>query len=171
MFDTFLYYGSVVLAVYKALALVITIVALLGIWYVAVKSAEIRRVRRGDASAEPVKDTTPRVLSQLKDTTITRWHKIIERLDKQEEKDFKTAIIEADGLVDAALRAQRFPGETMADRMRAIGPERAISTDELWRAHKVRNEIAHDPHYAVSPREGHDMMRIYKKVLEEMGAL
>lgn len=165
MFDTLMHYGSVALAIYKALALVVIILSILGIAYVAVKSAGLRRTRRADI---PPPD---RILSNLQDTTNMRWRRIVERLGTEKEKDFKTAIIEADGLVDAALRAHGFPGETMGERMKAIPASQGVHMNDLWRAHKVRNEIAHDPHYVVSPREGHDIMKIYKKALEDLGAL
>lgn len=178
MFETLIYYGSVALAVYKALAIIVTVLSILGIAYVAVKSAEMRHVRQISPSRkEEVENAQEqlvfqRALLELRDNTVKRWHQIVERLGSSpDKKDFKTAIIEADGLVDAALRAEGFSGETMADRLRAIPVGRLSDLDSLWKAHRVRNEIAHDPHYIVSPRAGHDMMKIYKKTLEELGAL
>src|SRR3989338_8016704 len=103
MFDAILYYGSVALAVYKAFAIILIFLSVLGIAYVAQKSAEMRRVKKTVPVPENI--LSERVLSEMRDTTITRWHQIVERLGNQPDiKDFKTAIIEADGLVDAALR-------------------------------------------------------------------
>jgi len=59
----------------------------------------------------------------------------------------------------------------MGDRLHSVPVGKISSLDGLWKAHRVRNEIAHDPHYIVSPREGHDMMKVYKKALDELGAL
>lgn len=177
--ETFLHYGSVALAAYKAFAIVIIVLSIMGIMYVAKKSGEVQRKSREAAvhSENPedvlgVARASTFVLTQLKDSTIQHWHRMIEKLGNQQgEKDYKAAIIEADALVDAALRANGFPGETMGDRLRAIPVGRLSLMEDIWKAHRVRNEIAHDPQYVVSPREGHDMMRIYKKALEELGAL
>src|SRR3989338_1565809 len=176
--NTLFHYGSIALAAYKVFAVIITIASMAGIVYVAKKSGEMRRASREAKRLREKPEDALRAVSsslaftQLKDNTIQHWQKIVEKLGNQQvEKDFKTALIEADALVDAALRAEGFPGDTMADRLRSIPVGRISSLDDLWKAHRVRNEVAHDPHYLVSPREGHDMMRIYKKVLEELGAL
>jgi len=177
-FDTLTHYVSVALAIYKAFAVVVTVASIMGIVYVVQKSQEMRRAnkipneKKGKQEDALQAGISSFALTQLKDNTIQRWHHIVEKLSNQQaEKDFKTALIEADALVDAALRAEGFSGETMADRLRSIPVGRISSIDDMWKAHRVRNEIAHDPHYTVSPREGHDMMKIYKKVLEELGAL
>ena len=179
MFDTLLHYASVTLTIYKVFAVVLIGTSVAGIIYVAKKSGEMRRKNmEAEAHSKKMEDVLDMgrasefILTQLKDTTIQQWHRIVEKVDSQQgEKDYKAALIEADALVDGALRANGFSGETMGDRLRAIPIGRLSSTDDIWKAHRVRNEIAHDPHYVVSPREGHDMMRIYKKALEELGAL
>ena len=179
MFGTLIHYISIILLWYKVFAVVVTVLSIAGIIYVAKKSGEMRRASKKEKAALEMPEDALRTgevslfaLNQLKDETVHQWHQIVERLGNQQgEKDFKTALIEADALVDAALRVDGFSGETMADRLRAVPIGRLSSLDELWRAHRVRNDIAHDPHYAVSPREGHDMMKIYKKALEELGAL
>ncbi|TSC71520.1 MAG: hypothetical protein G01um101470_565 [Parcubacteria group bacterium Gr01-1014_70] len=174
MFDTFLHYGYIALAVYKTLAVVVTVLAIVGIAFVASKSGELRRrhemeramaEKKGDGFGGDREMPSEYTLGQLQETTIKQWRLV------SEKEDIKAALIEADALVDAALRVSGFSGETMADRMRAIPIGRVSNLENLWKAHRVRNNIAHDPHYHVSPREGHDMMQIYKKTLEELGAL
>lgn len=177
-FDTFIHYASVALTVYKIFAVVLTIASIAGIVYVAKKSGEMRRVRQEAKilQEKPVDalHTASSLLAfkQLKDNTTQHWRQIVEKLNSQQgEKDYKAIIIEADALVDAALRVNQFPGATMGDRLRSIPAGKIASLEDLWKAHRIRNEIAHDPHYIVSPREGHDMMKVYKKVLEELDAL
>lgn len=176
MFDTIVSYGSTALALYKALALIIILVSVAGIVFIGFRSVGLRRryqekKMRAEVLPNNEQIVTNQTITALQDMTTRRWRAVIERLGTEDQKDFKTAIIEADGLVDAALRAYEFPGESMGERMQAVTRERLPSINELWQAHKVRNAIAHDPHYSVSPREGHDIMRIYKKILEELGVL
>ncbi|TSC77861.1 MAG: hypothetical protein G01um101429_932 [Parcubacteria group bacterium Gr01-1014_29] len=167
---------NTVLALYKAFAFIVTLVSVAGIIFVGFRSVDLRRrYQEKKMRAEVLPDNeqvvTEQALTALQDATTRRWRAVVERLGTEDQKDFKTAIIEADGLVDAALRAYEFPGESMGERMQAVTRERLPSINDLWQAHKVRNAIAHDPHYSVSPREGHDIMRIYKKILEELGIL
>lgn len=172
MFESLAYYGSIALAIYKALAIVVILASILGIAYVIKKSGELRHAAPEEKHlSQSSAHISIQEHTRRKADAVRRWQEIIARLEKQDVKDYKSALIEADALADEALRAEGMPGETMADRMRAIPSGRLSSMDEFWRAHKVRNDIAHNPHYTVSPREGHDMMRIYKKVLEELGSL
>lgn len=176
MFDTIVSYGSTALALYKALALIVILVSVAGIVFVGFRSTDLRRRHqekkmRAEVLSDNKYAVTEQVLTALQDATTRRWCTLIERLGTEDQKDFKTAIIEADGLADAALRAYGFQGESMGERMQTVTRERLPSINDLWQAHKVRNAIAHDPHYSVSPREGHDIMRIYKKILEELGVL
>lgn len=177
------HYLSVALALYKAFAVIVILFSIAGMVYVIVKSGEARRrrpkdelVRANTAMEEDVFQTphdlqNTREFTALRDMTIARWRSMEEQLTTEERKDYKKAIIEADALVDAALRTHGFSGETMGERMREVTRDRLPSIEDLWQAHRVRNAIAHDPHYMVSLREGHDTMQIYKKVLEDLGAL
>ena len=177
--DTLFHYASIAFFWYKIFAIIVTAFSVAGIVYVAKKSGEMRELRAAlkqsqQFAGEPAMSAASNsfALGRLKDSTIEHWHTIVEKLGKQTgEKDFKSALIEADALVDAALLANGFPGETMGDRLKAVPVGRLSLRDDLWKAHRVRNDIAHNPRYIVSPRQGHDMMKIYKKALEELGAL
>ncbi|OGZ46579.1 MAG: hypothetical protein A3J55_02710 [Candidatus Ryanbacteria bacterium RIFCSPHIGHO2_02_FULL_45_17b] len=179
MIETLTTYAHTALTVLKVLAIIATIASIAGIVYATKKSREIHHTNKAKHTKEEEQRKSDLdagissiALTQLKEHTTQHWQNIIEKLASQQGgKDYKTVIIEADGLVDSALRANQFPGDTMGDRLRNVPPEKIASLNELWKAHRTRNEIAHDPHYVVSPREGHDMMKVYKKVLEELGAL
>jgi hypothetical protein len=59
--------------------------------------------------------------------------------------ELKHAVMEADKLVDYTLKAKGYVGETFADRLRAAQKSMpAYLYDQLWRGHKVRNQIAHE---------------------------
>lgn len=66
-------------------------------------------------------------------------------LDTENQIELKHAVMEADKLVDYAMQATGYPGETFADRLRSAQPflSKYIS-DEMWQGHKVRNQIAHE---------------------------
>jgi len=68
--------------------------------------------------------------------------------------ELKQALIEADKLVDHALKLQHFQGETFADRLRSA--ERQIKPrlyQEIWQGHKIRNELVHEQQASVSAVE------------------
>lgn len=68
--------------------------------------------------------------------------------------ELKHAVMEADKLVDFALKSLNFAGETFADRLRSA--EGRINQDvyqSLWHGHKVRNQIAHETELQISDAE------------------
>jgi hypothetical protein len=66
----------------------------------------------------------------------------------------KHAVMEADKLVDYALKSSGFAGETFADRLRnaeaSINPS---NYNKIWQGHKVRNQIAHEHDLRINPFE------------------
>lgn len=55
----------------------------------------------------------------------------------------KAALIEADKLLDYCMKSKGFSGETMGDRLKS-GGSKFSNLNEVWNAHKLRNEIAHN---------------------------
>ncbi len=156
----------------KAFGFVVTVFSFGGILIVIVRSRAIP-VRQAPSTTRAISSTL-RAQGDVRKQHIARgeWEDLIARLERQTEpRDYKAAIIEADALVDHVLRAYEYQGETMADRMRALEPGHMPSINMLWAAHKVRNDIAHDPRYIVSPREGAETLRRYKEALKDLGAL
>lgn len=72
----------------------------------------------------------------------SKWAEV-EAMQSSGPSGLKNAIIEADKLLDYVLRAKGFKGETMADRMKAAGPQMGNVT-AVWAAHKLRNMVAHE---------------------------
>lgn len=59
--------------------------------------------------------------------------------------ELQHAVIEADKLVDWALKRKNYPGATFAERLRAA--EKSIAKNvynSIWQGHKIRNQIAHE---------------------------
>ena len=59
----------------------------------------------------------------------------------------------------------------MAERLRRINPHQLTSLDELWEAHKIRNDIVHTPGYIVTPELAKKVLRNYERVLKELEAI
>jgi hypothetical protein len=80
------------------------------------------------------------------------------------------AISEADKLLDATMRALNLPGTKMSERLRAAEPRlgRDLS-NEVWRAHKLRNQIAHEVGHRVSEREVNQALNAFARALRILG--
>lgn len=102
---------------------------------------------------------------------LTNAWKEVEMLAKQgSSAGRKLAIIEADKLVDTALRQVGFPGETMAERMK-VAEYRFSTIRQMWLAHKWRNQLVHEAHFSLSERQANEALRAYHAVLRQMNAL
>lgn len=72
-----------------------------------------------------------------------QWQVILDHVDSENEAEWKLAILEADNILDEVLGEQGYFGETVADKLKEMSRTRIASYDDLWEAHKLRNQIAH----------------------------
>lgn len=80
------------------------------------------------------------------------------------------AILQADKLLDKALRESGYSGATMGERMTSAS--RVFSRREaVWAAHKLRNRIAHEPSVAINPQWTRKALASFKRALRDVGAI
>ncbi|NTW61478.1 hypothetical protein HGB24_02190 [Candidatus Saccharibacteria bacterium] len=91
-------------------------------------------------------------------------------LKKGEKSSYHLTIINADKLVDQALRESGIKGQTMGERLRNSG-ERFCDLNGIWGAHKLRNRIAHEPDATISYDEARWALSKYRKALKDLGAI
>lgn len=72
-----------------------------------------------------------------------QWQFVLKHIDSENPAEWKLAILEADNMLDGILEDEGYLGETVADKLKAMSPSRIASYDDVWEAHKVRNQIAH----------------------------
>jgi len=94
-----------------------------------------------------------------------KWAKI-EQVQKMGEPGWQVAIIQADKLLDQALKERGFSGETMGDRLKS-----SHAGDKVWAAHKIRNRIAHEADVKLNPVMVSQALRGFKQGLKNVGAL
>ena len=100
-----------------------------------------------------------------------QWGGVIERINTNDESQWKLAIIEADSILDELIKVLGYKGETMGERMANINPGQFPNLDDAWRAHKVRNFIAHDPSYKMNKAIVLRAIKIYELIFNEFNIL
>lgn len=100
----------------------------------------------------------------------TSWLAIERQLVKGEEPSYHLALLNADKLLDQALRQRGFKGDTMGERMKTA---RQIwsNANAVWTAHKLRNRIAHEPDVKVSYDDARRSLSAFKQALKDIGAI
>lgn len=98
-----------------------------------------------------------------------RWLKIESSLTRDNPATFQTSILQADKLLDMALKERGFKGQTMGERMKAAQSEWS-NANHIWGAHKIRNRIAHEPDVHVTYEIAGRALVAFKQGLRDLGA-
>jgi len=103
------------------------------------------------------------------DFTRNRWREINELMRLGSPSNYARAVLEADKLLDHALKSLRTPGLTMGDRLKAAKNKFSSEAyDAAWRAHKVRNELVHNAEFQIMDYTAKDVLRNYEKAIKEV---
>ncbi len=94
------------------------------------------------------------------------WKKIKKRLERKWESESKLAIIESDRILDNLLKQMGYRGETLGERLKQLKPDLLPNIEEVWVAHKIRNDIIHDPNYRLPHQEAERAVEIYEKAFD-----
>jgi len=98
----------------------------------------------------------------------SRWL-ILQRLCANDET-WPLAIIDADKLLDEALKRSGFRGRTMGERL--VAAQRSLSdNDGVWFGHKLRNRIVHEETMKLRKRDVQAALRGFRNALHDLGAL
>lgn len=100
----------------------------------------------------------------------SKFLSIENKLKQDNPATFMTTIIEGDKLLDKAMMEMGVPGKTMGDRLKRAGG-RFTNQNAVWRAHKLRNAIAHESDVEISYKQAQNALAIYKQALKDLGAI
>lgn len=99
------------------------------------------------------------------------WAEVEKKASEGTPQALHLAVIAADNLADEALKEMELPGEHMADRLQHLTEEDFNQLEDLWRAHKLRNELVHTPGFELKKGEAEEVLRVYESFLRTMRAL
>ncbi len=99
-----------------------------------------------------------------------RWAEIAVMLDQPGELNRKMAVLEADKLLDTALKSLAMSGETLGERLK-FAQYKYPELRDVWWAHKVRNQLAHEASYHLDAGLAKSALRAFEKALKRLGAI
>ena len=80
------------------------------------------------------------------------------------------AVIDADKLLDEALKKRSYRGKTMGERL--VAAQHEISDNDIvWYAHKLRNRLVHEPTLRLRKNEAKNALAGFRQALKDLGAL
>lgn len=99
-----------------------------------------------------------------------RWLEIEGLLSREDQKRCQFAVIEADKLLDIAMKENGVRGDTMGERLKTA-KDRWSDRNAVWTAHKLRNQIVHEEGVNVGYDTARRALAGFKKALKDMGAI
>ena len=96
-----------------------------------------------------------RVLTGFNRKRIVRAWEHVDLMDSPIQK-----VLEADKVLDLALTMLGVEG-SLGEKLKIVGP-RFSHIDDIWKAHKLRNRIAHEPGVSIADEEADRAVRVLK---------
>lgn len=99
-----------------------------------------------------------------------RWLTIEQAVKPDETATHQLSILQADKLLDLALKERGFAGNTMGERMKSA--QKAWSdANHVWTAHKLRNQIAHETAFQLNYDMTKRALSAFRQALKDLGAV
>lgn len=99
-----------------------------------------------------------------------KWLSIEQQLKRDQPASFSLSVLNADKLLDQALRERGLKGQTMAERMKS-GAQLFSNRNNVWTAHKLRNRIAHETDVRVTYDDARYSLSYFRQALKDVGAI
>ena len=99
------------------------------------------------------------------------WKAINKKFESGQQSDWKLAIMEADNLLDSIFQQISAYGQDMGERLKSLSKEQLSNIDDVWKAHKLRNELAHSFSSEVREKEVKAALDAYEQAMKYLGVL
>ena len=97
-----------------------------------------------------------------------QWDRVQALANSGAESDWRRAILEADIMLGDMLTQAGYRGKEVGEKLRDANPLQFSTLDLAWKAHKVRNDIAHGGEsYQLTSRDANATIDLYRRVFEE----
>jgi len=153
-----------IIAVLKTICVIVAFLLFAGIIFVIFGLNTIYKIKRALSFF-----VAPKYLPKKK--LAKKWNRIEKRLESNQEAELKLAVIEADKFFDNILKRIGYLGKDMGERLKRINPSQMTNINDIWTAHKIRNNIVHDVDYKLIVVDAQRAIDAYKKALDELEVL
>lgn len=97
-----------------------------------------------------------------------RWKDIQNHMQSNNQSDWRIAILEADIILYDMLTAMGLEGDSIGEMLKNADPQSFVTINDAWRAHKIRNIIAHEgANYNLHRHEAEQTLALFKRVFDE----
>lgn len=100
-----------------------------------------------------------------------KWKSVIEKLELRDEENLKSAVVEADQLLDEVLKKLKCFGETTSDRLKKLPPKSLSNLDEIKKAHELRNNVVYEDDFQLNFDDARKAIKAFEKAFKELEML
>ena len=99
---------------------------------------------------------------------VRTWERTKKRLETKIASEYKLAVIEADSFLNDILGRMGYSGESLGERLKKVPDNVLPNLENVWGAHKIRNNIVHDPGYRLTQKKAKEVIGIYEKTFKNL---
>ncbi len=112
----------------------------------------------------------PEMYGLTREEVQKRWQRVRETSRLNGQMGMKLALVEADVLLDAALKSLVMPGDTLGERLK-VACYKYPKLKDVWWAHKLRNQLVHDHEFQLHPRDTARALDEFERALKTLNVL
>lgn len=113
--------------------------------------------------------TQPDMHGLTREQVAERW-RMIRQTSTQGAMGAKVALMEADTLLDSALKSMSMPGTTLGERLKVAG-YKYPTLQRVWWAHKLRNQLVHEATFQLGQRQAKQALDEFERALKTLNIL
>ena len=149
-----------IIKIFLAIYTTVLVVDVILLMYLGDVRAQLRGLRKGTSNIK----TTKRV-------EMREWAMISSRLNSQDEKQYRAAILEADQLVYKSLELQGYSGGNFAERIAQVPPGSFTALDIVRDVHELSKKIILDNKLRITKEHAQNALDVYEKFLKNLDIL
>ncbi len=116
---------------------VLAMVLFAAVIWISLRTSDFKKQEQDKYKPIPVEKNEKKAL-------MTEWEVVVDHVNSANPAEWKLAILEADSMLDEILNREGYQGESLGEKLKSMSPTTIGSYNDLWEAHKVRNQIAHE---------------------------
>ena len=153
------------LFVFKIIFIIVSIIFLAAIVYYILNTSYLRHLFIYD-----LEDTSSRK-DYGRSRISKRWQKIKKRLEKDNEAEYKLALIEADKMLDDILKEMGHGEESLNEKLKHLSSSDISNLEELLKANEICQNVIRDPDYRLDKEKAEEIISIFEKSFKGLEAL
>ena len=142
-------------------AFIISLILLLGIIYLAIRSHFLIFQAEKWSDILNIKNLSRR-------RSLRGWRQILKRLHSSDQVQWKLAVMEADRILDEILKMAGYKGESMDERLEAMNEAQLSNLEQIKNAHRIRQQISQNPDFQITRDEARGIIKIYSQAFTEL---